>query len=156
MQRDTVSSVPSSCVNSVSINTTKWIKDHQTLGLDEVVDAVAYQLLQAKPEVPSNCADHSKPLEIFCEMFEELICQLCTVKKHKDHDYDVITDAYTEQWKQKVESFALQLLNQHITRLTEAVANLLRRREEIAAQGERVNGEILHEITRIKELLDQS
>ena len=87
--------------------------DHEMLGLDEVVDA-AYQLPHAKPEeVPSNCADHSKPLEIFCETCDELICQLCTVKKHRDHDYDVITNAYTdhEQWKQKVESTALQPLN---------------------------------------------
>ena len=133
----------------------KWIKDHQTLGLEEVVDA-AYQLPRAKPEVPSNCADHSEPVKIFCETCEELICHLCTVKKHRDHDYDVITDGYTEQWKQKLESAALQPLNQPIAQLTEAVANLLKRREEIVDQGERVSGEIHHEITRIKELLDQA
>ena len=133
----------------------EWITDHQVLSLDEVVDAAAYLLPQAKPEVPSNCAGHSKPLEIFCETCEELICQLCTVKKHKDHEHDVVSDAYAKH-KVKIESAALQPLNQQIARLTEAVANLLKRREEIAVQGERVNGEIHHEITRIKELLDQA
>ena len=33
-----------------------------------------------------------RPLEIFCETCEELICHNCTVKKHKDHDYDVVSD----------------------------------------------------------------
>ena len=131
----------------------EWITDHQTLDLDEVVDA-AYELPQAS-RIDSNCDDHYEPIKIFCETCEELICHLCTVKKHKDHEYDVVNDAYAKH-KLKIESIALQPLDQHITRLMEAVANLLMRREEIADQGERVNAEVHHEITRIKELLQNA
>ena len=113
----------------------KWITNHETLGLDEVANA-AYQLPQVKPEVTSNCPTHSdEPLKIFCETCEELICHLCTVKKHKDHDYDVVTDAYTKH-KLLIQQSSLQPLNQRINVITEAIANLIRRRTEITEQGE--------------------
>ena len=131
----------------------EWMTDHQTLGLDEVVNA-AYQLPQAKPEAISNCTQHSEPLKVYCETCEELICHLCTVKKHKDHDYDVVGDAFAKH-KHKIES-NLQPLNQHIHRLAEALTNLIKRREEIANQGGRVKNEIHLEIERLKQFLDQT
>ena len=71
---------------------------HQTLSLEEVA-STAYQLPHTKPEAADNCTDHNKPLEIFCETCEELICQHCTVKKHKDHDYDVVIDNIEAYWR---------------------------------------------------------
>ena len=131
----------------------EWMTDHQTLGLDEVVNT-AYQLPQAKPEATRNCADHGKPLEIFCETCEELICQLCTVRKHKDHNYDVDRDAYTKH-KRKIES-SLQPLNQQINRLSEEITGLVDRKEEIEKQGREVKGEVHQTVVQIKELLDQT
>ena len=131
----------------------KWITDHQTLDLDEVVNT-AYQLPQVKQEATSNCADHGKLLEIYCEKCELVICQLCTVKKHKDHEYDVVCDAFAKH-KLTIES-SLQPLQQQIHRLAEALATLIKRREEIADQGEKVKNEIHLEITQIKQLLDQT
>ena len=135
------------------LNHNEWMDDHETLGLDEVVNA-AYQLPQAKPEAINNCADHGKPLEIFCETCEELICQLCTVKKHRDHDYDVVGDAFAKH-KHKIES-NLQPLQRQIHRLAEALTNLIKRREEISNQGGRAKNEIHLEIKRLKQLLDQT
>ena len=131
----------------------EWMTDHQTLGLDEVVNT-AYQLPQAKPEAISNCTQHSEPLKVYCETCEELICQLCTVKKHRDHDYDVVGDAFAKH-KHKIES-NLQPLQRQIHRLAEALANLIKRREEISNQGGRAKNEIHLEIERLKQLLDQT
>ena len=131
----------------------EFLTDHETLGLDEVVNT-AYQLPQAKPEATSNCADHGKPLEIFCETCEKLVCQLCTVKKHRDHDYDVDRDAYTKH-KHKIES-RLQPLNQQIDRLSKEITGLVDRKEEIEKQGREVKGEVHQTVVQIKELLDQT
>ena len=131
----------------------EWMTDHEILGLDEVVNT-AYQLPQAKPEATSNCADHGKPLEIFCETCEKLVCQLCTVKKHRDHDYDVDSDAYIKH-KYKIES-RLQPLNQQINRLSKAITGLVDRKEEIEKQGREVKGEVHQTVVQIKELLDQT
>ena len=132
----------------------KWIIDHETLGLDEVINT-AYQLPHAKPEAIGHCTIHDgKALEIFCETCDELICHLCTVKKHKDHDYNVVCDAYTKH-KLSIES-NLQPVHQQIQRLTAALAKLVKRREEISNKGEKVKTEIHLEIARIKQLLDQT
>ena len=130
------------------------MNDHETLGLDEVVNT-AYQLPQAtcKPEA-TICADHGKLLEIFCETCEELVCHLCTVKKHKNHDYDVVGDAFAKH-KRSIE-LSLQPLNQKIDRLTEMIASLVNRKEEIEQQGREVKGEVHQTVIQIKELLDQT
>ena len=127
----------------------KWITDHQTLGLDTV-----YQLPQAKPEATTNCADHGKLLEIFCETCEELICQLCTVKKHKDHDYDVVGDAFAKH-KCNIE-LSVRLLTQHIDQLTKVITSLVKRKDEIEDQGREVKREVHQTVVQIKELLDQT
>ena len=131
----------------------EWMTGHQTLGLDEVVNT-AYQLPQAKPEATSNCADHGKQLEIYCETCEELVCHLCTVKKHRDHNYDVDRDAYTKH-KCKIES-SLKILNQQINRLSEAIPCLVDRKEKIEKQGREMKGEVHQTVVQIKELLDQT
>ena len=41
-----------------------------------------------------KCFKHGDPLRIFCETCEEVICRDCTVRIHKDHEYDTITDSY--------------------------------------------------------------
>ena len=83
---------------------------HGIISLEEVA-STAYQLPQAKPEVIEHCTDHNKPLEIFCETCQELICHNCTVKKHQDHDYDVVSDTYSKH-KDEVTKRCLQPLNQ--------------------------------------------
>ena len=131
----------------------EWITGHQTLGLDEVVNTV-YQLPQAKPEVTITCTDHSKHHEIFCETCKEFICHLCTVKKHKDHDYDVINDAYDKH--KLIICSSLRPLNQQIDRLVEEIGNLIRRRNEITEQGEKTKETTHLVIAQMKELLDQT
>ena len=45
------------------------------------------------PEKVDMCPAHpTKPLELYCKCEEVLICRDCIIRKHKDHDYDVISD----------------------------------------------------------------
>ncbi len=128
----------------------EFTTDHQTLGLDEVVNT-AYQLSQ---EATSNCAEHEKPLEIFCETCEELVCQSCTVQKHKDHDHAVVDDAFAKH-KDTIES-SLKPIDQETLRLAEALANLIKRKEEIKNQGGSVKNQIrLKNAQMLRELLDK-
>ena len=127
---------------------------HQTLSLDEVASTV-YQLLHARPEATDNCTDHNKPLEIFCEACEELICHNCTVKKHKDHDYDVVSDTY-EKHRGILEKSSIQALTQQYERLTQDKTSLINRKKEIEQQGERTKEDIYHMIDQLKRLLDET
>ena len=127
---------------------------HQTLSLKEVA-STAYQLPQAKPEATDNCSDHNKPLEIFCETCEELICHNCTVKKHRDHDYDVVSDTY-KRHQGILEKSSVQPLNQQYKRLTRDKMSLINRKKEIEQQGERTKEDIHHMIDQLKKLLNET
>ena len=127
---------------------------HQTLSLDEVANT-AYQLLRAKPEATDNCSDHNKQLEIFCETCEELICHNCTVKKHKDHDYDVVSDTY-EKHQSILKNSSIQPLNQQYERLTQDKTSLINRKKEIEQQGERTKEDIHHMINQLKRVLNET
>ena len=118
-------------------NKLKSNTDHKVLSLDEVANT-AYQL--PKGDVSMKCSSHDKPLDIYCETCEELVCQHCTVRIHKDHDYDVVSDAYSKQ-QQALED-SLQPLKKQIMRVSEGLAGLIERREEITRQGEEVKAEI--------------
>ena len=127
---------------------------HQTLSLEEVANS-AYQLPHAKPEVTISCAHHNKPLERFCETCEKLICDDCTVKKHKDHDYDVVTDTYKKH-RGILEKLSLRLLSQQYQQLTQDMTSLINRKKEITQQGETTKENIHHIIDQLKRVLDET
>ena len=127
---------------------------HQTLSLEEVA-GTAYQLPLAKPEATDNCTDHNKPLEIFCETCEELICQLCTVRKHAGHNYDVVCDTYRKHCDTIMVS-SLQPLDREIEQLADTIAKLINRREEVIQQGETTKEEIHVTIVELKRVLDET
>ena len=127
---------------------------HQTLSLEEVA-GTAYQLPQAKPEATDNCTNHNKPLEIFCDTCEELICQLCTVRKHAGHSYDVVSDTYKNHCDTIMVS-SLQPLNREVEQLADAKAKLINRREEVTQQGETTKEEIHVTIVELKRVLDET
>ena len=122
---------------------------HQIINLDEVASS-AYLLTQAKPDPTRICTDHNKPLDIFCDTCQQLICHDCIVKKHKDHDYDLVTDAY-KQHKDAIVQSSLQPLNKEFDRLQEARLILVARKDEILQQCETAIEEIDHTITCLDE-----
>ena len=102
------------CDNCTTVNATGYCKDcskflcqkcmdahkvwppiahHQMMDLSGVA-ASAFQLPSAKQEATPTCSSHGKPLEIFCETCDEVICQHCTVRIHRDHEYDLVNDSY--------------------------------------------------------------
>ena len=68
---------------------------HQIMDMKDVV-ITASRLLPVKEEAIMNCTNHDKPLEIFCETCQELVCQSCTIQRHKDHNYDVVSDTFPQ------------------------------------------------------------
>ena len=127
---------------------------HQIISLDEVASS-AYLLPQAKPDPTMICTDHDKPLDIFCDECQQLICLHCTVKKHKDHDYDLVTDTY-KQHKDAIIQSSLRPLNKEFNRLQDARVILVTRKNKISQQCETAIEEIDHTITQIKSHLDET
>ena len=101
------------------------------------------------------CTEHNKKLKIFCEQCQQLICRDCTVKKHKDHNYDLVSDTY-HRHKDTIVQSSLQPLNEELDRLVAARQSLANRKNEISQQAEATKGEICEIITQIRNHLDKT
>ena len=75
-------------------------------------EVVALEQLESKmkqvsvlKKVTLYCSLHEgKELELYCETCEELICHNCTIKKHKDHQYDLLGDTFDAHKTEIIES----------------------------------------------------
>ena len=117
----------------------KWASfvDHKITSLNEVATS-ASKLLIEKQKI--KCSTHNKPLEIFCRTCEELICHDCTVRIHRDHDYDLVSDCYPN-YCQKLET-SLKSVSDKVTAVNEVLTALINRENEIREQGEVIKEEI--------------
>ena len=71
----------------------KATSTHKIRSMDELRKGSATDIPSILPEKVEMCPVHpTKPLELYCRCEEVLICRDCIIKKHKDHDYDVISD----------------------------------------------------------------
>ena len=76
--------------------------EHEVVALEQLESKV--KQLDSLKKVVLYCSLHKgKELELYCETCEELICTHCTVKKHKDHQYDLISDMF-EKHKAEMEA----------------------------------------------------
>ena len=135
----------------------KWKPNagHQILSLDEVA-STAHQPLGAKQDLMS-CTDHNKPLDLFCESCQQLICHDCTVKKHEKplHKYDLLTDTYRQR-KIAIDQFCIRPLKEEYDRLVAAQKILTNNRNEIPRNAQATNDDIWQAIAQIKNRLDET
>ena len=115
----------------------KFTSDHKILTLDKIEDVAD----QIPVEKGMKCSNHNKPLSIYCRTCEELICQHCTGHAHEGHEYDALIDAY-QRYRQALEIGTVQPLKEEVTRISEALAKLIKRRDQVTQQGEKVKEEI--------------
>ena len=134
----------------------KWSRfvNHKITGLDEVASSAMNLLPLPSKEVTTNCSSHHKPLEIFCEQCELLICHDCIVRVHKDHDYDLVVDSYTKHHK-RLESKRKPFCEQ-IDAVSNTVTALTNRENEIKEQGESIKEEIRTMVEQVIDLLHQT
>ena len=96
----------------------------------EVADSFSKLSLKNGPpnqdEPASLCQRHGKPMEVFCESCQELICHHCTFRDHRDHNYDSITILF-EKHKEEIEAATK---NQDVLTLAQAELQVLNSRAQ--------------------------
>uniref|UniRef100_A0A1X7TKS3 RING-type domain-containing protein n=1 Tax=Amphimedon queenslandica TaxID=400682 RepID=A0A1X7TKS3_AMPQE len=102
----------------------------------------------------ATCSDHEKPLELFCETCDTVICVTCSVRKHKGHEYDLITDSYTKNCKKLRE--CLSPVEGKKKALKKVLSALAEREGEIRERGEGVLEEIHEMVEEMIAVLCQS
>ena len=112
---------------------------HEVVGIDEFEKKV--KQLDALKKVTLYCSLHQgKELELYCESCEELICHNCTVRKHKNHQYDLVSDIFEEQ-KAKITT-SLEPVEMQLETLKKAIRKTIAKSKAVNANREEVEAEI--------------
>ena len=102
----------------------------------------------------STCTDHDKPLEVFCETCETIICFHCAVRTHKDHKYDLVSDCYLKHYRMLHNS--LKPVKGKKEALKKVLSDLAEREGKIRERGEGVLEEIREMVEEMIGILRQS
>ena len=126
------------------------LKTHELIPLADFEDKV--KQLKTLRKVTLQCSLHpGKELELFCETCMEMICHNCTVKKHKEHQYDLVDDVY-EKNKDKIAA-SLKPIETQSGKISKQIQEIDARSEEIEKQQAAVKGEIEQQVTQLIEIL---
>ena len=168
------------CDNCTTVNATGYCKDcskflcqkcidghkgwppiahHKMANLDEVaasVSSTSQLLAPGKQEAPLICPipSHDEPLKIYCETCDSVICRDCTVRTHKDHEYDLVSASYTKHCQELEHS--LNPVKGKIEALKKILSALAEREGEIRERGEGVLEEIHEMVEEMMNVLRES
>ena len=112
---------------------------HEVISLDEVKRVAAKDVLTKAPPT-KKCQVHKKSLKIFCFDCNQLICRDCTVKDHRDHDFEFNHVVATKKRNELMES--LKPLREIASSLSLAVEDIQTTEHLLAAQGQSVANKI--------------
>ena len=128
------------------------LSTHEVISLDRLEGDVT-QLVPPTKKV-THCSKHpTKESDLYCETCEELICRDCIVRVHRDHQYDLITDAYPKH--KNVITVHLQPVKQQLGVVNKAIENLDTRRQQISDQRMAIEANIHKTIRRLQEALEE-
>ena len=99
------------------------------------------------------CSKHpGKELDLFCETDQELICRDCIVKTHRDHQYDLISEAFPKH-RDAVASH-LEPVRQQLNTIDKAVQELGTAEDQIAEQRAAIEADIQRKVGQLHEALE--
>ena len=128
----------------------KEFSSHEVITLHQLEGDVARLV---PPKKVMFCSKHpAKELDLYCETCEELICQHCTVRMHRDHQYDLVTDAFQKHKEVLVTS--LQPVEQQLDTVTKSLQQLDTQCQQITDQREALVGNIHKTIRQLQEALE--
>ena len=127
---------------------------HQILGVEDVA-TTASRLVPLKEQPTMECSSHGKPLEVYCDTCDKLICHLCTTAKaHRNHEYEPLTDAFPRHQQQIVDS--LQQVKKKLAAITTAIQAVESQEGGFLEQVGAVRREIEATVQQLMQLLQES
>ena len=99
------------------------------------------------------CSKHpGKELDLFCETDQELICRDCIVKTHRDHQYDLVSEAFPKH-RDAIASH-LEPLRQQLNTIDRAVQDLGTARDHITEQRAAIKADIQRKVRQLHEAIE--
>ena len=125
--------------------------EHEVVALEQLESKV--KQLDSLKKVTLYCSLHKgKELELYCETCEELICHNCTVKKHKDHQYDLVDDTFEKHKAEMVTS--LDPVENQLGVVVKALEQIEQRSADVNNQRVVTKTEIQKIVQQLHEMLE--
>ena len=133
----------------------KWkgFSSHEIVSLDQLTEDVT-KLVPPDQKI-MQCSKHpAKELDLYCETCKEVICRDCILKVHRDHQYDLATDAFPQQ--KNVLIGCVEPAEQQLVSVNKALEDLDTLRGEITSQRQALETKIRSRIGVIHEALKEA
>ena len=131
----------------------KWreLQSHEISSLDEVQETASKMVTPKK--VTTLCTKHpTEPIKIYCETCDQLICRDCTVKTHRDHNYDLVPDAFPKH-RDAILAYLDPIKTEHAS-VVETIARLNTRSSKLDGQGVEAKGKVDVEVDKLHAILE--
>ena len=124
---------------------------HKVISLEQLKSDATEMIPPAKKTL--YCSKHpGKELDLFCETDQELICQHCIIKTHRDHQYDLVSEAFPKH-RDAIASH-LEPVRQQLNTVNKAVQGLGTAQDQIMDQRATIEANIQTKIRQLHEALE--
>ena len=130
----------------------KSFSSHEVVCLGDLKQGRAREIATKEPPT-KKCDVHEEPLIIFCSDCNSLICRDCTVKTHKDHEFEFSKVAAPDTKIKLLDH--LSPLRSAVNSLTSAVGDIQNTKQEVEAQGKSVADTIHTYFAQLQLVLQQ-
>ena len=140
------------CQNCLDTHS-KWkeLQVHEICSLDNIEKRASKMVTPRK--VIAMCAKHTtEPIKIYCETCDQLICRDCTVKTHRDHNYDLVPDAFPKHRDALLAS--LEPIKSELVSVGKTIAKLKARLNKLDGQGVRAKVLVDAEVAKLQAILE--
>ena len=124
---------------------------HTVISLEQLKSDATEMVPPAKKTL--YCSKHpGKELDLFCETDQELICRDCIVKTHRDHQYDLVSEAFPKH--RDIIASHLEPVRQQLSTVNKAVQGLGTAQDQIMDQRATIEANIQTKIRQLHEALE--
>ena len=141
------------CKECVNLHTRiKTFKYHEVASLEDLKYGRA-KAIPVKEPPTKKCLVHEEPLTIYCYDCDSLICQHCTVKDHRDHNFEFTKKAAPGEKMKLLEE--MKPLKDVQVKLTSAVEHIQTTKLEVEAQKDSAVNIVKTSFKELHDILDK-
>ena len=130
----------------------KILLTHEVASLEDLKQGRAKPIVVKEDPASVKCPDHDEPLVIYCFGCDTLICRDCTLRDHRDHNFEFAKKAAATTKSNLLEE--LEPLKTQSSSLSHAVEEVRTTKQELEAQQDTVANTIKTSFKELRDILD--
>ena len=140
------------CETCIEVHkTSEEYSTHKVISLEHLKSYATEKVPPSKKIL--YCTKHKgKELDLFCETDQELICRDCIVKTHRDHQYDLVSEASPKH--RDAIALHLEPVRQQLNTIDRAIQDIGTARDHITEQQAAIEADIQRKVRQLQEAID--